>query len=406
LYIEQANSQANNRRAALKDLIAKTIETYKKQFGKDNPVIAKAPGRVNLIGEHTDYNDGFVFPVAIDKAAFIVGNKTEDKKVRMYSMMSDEMAEHPVEGFKHDDKYGWANYILGVIQELQKLGHKLPGAEIVNSCTVPLASGLSSSAALEVAVSTFFEKVAGLKIPAVEVAKLCQRAENKFVGVNCGIMDQFISRLGKKGTALFIDCRSFEYEHVPFDNPDVQILICNTGVKRRLVASEYNTRRSECEQGASFFGKKLNKPVKALRDVTFEEFKQYESELPENVRKRCRHVIAENERVLKVRDLLKKGDYQAFGKLLYDSHASLRDDYEVSSRELDIMVDILKKQKGVLGARMTGAGFGGCTVSIFNVKNVKHQKTIVENVSKEYAEKTGIMSDIFFSLAESGASVL
>ena len=390
----------------MKDIIQKTIEAYKKQFKKDNPVVAVAPGRVNLIGEHTDYNDGFVFPVAIDKAAFIVGNKTNDKKVKMYSMMSDEMAEHPVEGFKHDEKHGWANYILGVMLELQKLGHKLPGAEIVNSCTVPLASGLSSSAALEVAVSTFFEKIAGLQVQAVEVAKLCQRAENKFVGVNCGIMDQFISRLGKKGTALFIDCRSLKYEHVPFDNPEIKILICNTGVKRRLIASEYNTRRSEREKGVEFFGRKLSKPVKALRDVTFEEFKKHESELPENVRKRCRHVIAENERVLRAKTLLQNGDYENFGKLLYDSHSSLRDDYEVSCRELDIMVDILKKQKGVLGARMTGAGFGGCTVSIFKIKNTKEQQSIIDNVSKEYAEKTGITSDIFFSSAESGAYIV
>lgn len=392
----------------MEDIIQKTIEAYRKQFGKDNPVVAKAPGRVNLIGEHTDYNDGFVFPVAIDKAAFIVGNKTDGKTIRMYSMMSDEMAEHPVEGFKHDDKHGWANYILGVMQELQKLGHKLPGAEIVNSCTVPLASGLSSSAALEVAVSTFFEEVADIKISPVEVAKLCQRAENNFVGVNCGIMDQFISRLGKKGTALFIDCRSLQYEHVPFDNPNIKILICNTGVKRRLVVSEYNTRRSECEKGVEFFRRKLNKPVKALRDVNLEEFNKYESELPENIRKRCRHVIGENERVMKSKQFLEHADYENFGKLLYESHESLKNDYEVSCRELDFMVDILKKQKGVLGARMTGAGFGGCTVSVFDIKNgdISQQESIIKNVSKEYADKTGIVSDIFFSSAQAGASIV
>ncbi len=390
----------------MEKLVSETIKVFKDRFGKGDPVVVKAPGRVNLIGEHTDYNDGFVFPVAIDKAAYICGKKTEGDFLRLYSMMYDEAVEYPLDGFKHDGKHGWANYILGVVKELRKMGHNLPGANIVNSCNVPLGSGLSSSAALEVAVSTFFEEVAGLEIQATEVAKLCQRAENEFVGVKCGIMDQFISRLGKKGTALFIDCRSLEYEHVPFDNPEIKVLICNTGVKRGLVDSEYNTRRSECEEGTSFFSRRLDKDVKALRDVTIKEFEQFESELPEKVRKRCRHVITENERVLRAKELLKSGDYAGFGKLLYDSHASLRDDYEVSCRELDMMVDILRKQDGVLGARMTGAGFGGCTVSLFNVKDDKKQQSIIEDVARKYIKATGIASDIFFSLAESGVYVL
>jgi galactokinase len=386
--------------------VSETIEAYRARFGADHPVVVSAPGRVNLIGEHTDYNDGFVFPVAIDRFALICGRKTNSGKLRLYSMMYDQTAEYPLEGFEKDKEYGWANYILGVVRELQNMGHHLPGADIVNSCTIPLGSGLSSSAALEVAVSTFFEKVADLNIRAEDVARLCQRAENDFVGVKCGIMDQFISRLAKKGTALFIDCRSLEYQHVQFDDPEIKILICNTGVKRGLVDSEYNTRRTECERGAEFFARKLGKNVRALRDVTIEQFRLHESQLPENVRKRCRHVISENQRVVDAKRLLENHDYEAFGRLLYDSHASLRDDYEVSCRELDIMVEILKEQKGILGARMTGAGFGGCTVSIFRLEKDRDQNTIVEEIARRYAEVTGINSDIFFSSAESGASVL
>ncbi len=387
----------------MQKIIDRTLETYEQKFGGKDPVLVRAPGRVNLIGEHTDYNDGFVFPVAIDRYAFICGARSDDARLRLHSMMYNETLEYPLDGFERDGDHGWANYILGVVRELGALGYGLPGADIVNSCSIPLASGLSSSAAVEVAVSTFFEEVAGLDIPATEAAKLCQRAENNFVGVNCGIMDQFISRLGKEGTALFIDCRSLEYEHVPFDDPGIRILVCNTGVKRGLVDSEYNTRRRECEEGARFFAEKLDKKVTALRDVGLEEFVKYESELPGNVRKRCRHIIAENERVLKAVELLKKGDYEGFGRLLYDSHASLRDDYEVSCRELDMMVDILSRQEGVLGARMTGAGFGGCTVSVFEIEDEGHERSIIENVAREYAEATGISSDIFFTAAESGA---
>jgi len=387
-------------------LISQAVDVYRKQFGGGQAVVVKAPGRVNLIGEHTDYNDGFVFPVAIDKVAVICGNSTEDSVIRLHSMLYGETLEYPQKGFERDGENVWVNYILGVIRELAHRGYRLPGVEIVNTCDIPLGSGLSSSAAVEVAVSTFLEQVAGLDIPATEVARLCQRAENEFVGVNCGIMDQFISRLGKRGTALFIDCRSLEYEYVPFDNPDVKILVCNTGVKRELVDSEYNTRRSECKQGVALLGERLRKDVKALRDVTMEEFQQCAQELPENIRKRCRHVISENHRVLRARELLKSGDYQGFGEILYDSHASLRDDYEVSCSELDTMVEILGSLDGVLGARMTGAGFGGCTVSIYNVKEGKNQQAVMEEVSSRYTEATGITPEIFFTSAESGASVV
>jgi galactokinase len=388
----------------LERLIREITDVFRQRYGGEAPVVVQAPGRVNLIGEHTDYNDGFVFPIAIDRTALICGRKSDSDRIHMYSMMYDEAVEHPVRGFERDGRHGWANYILGVVKELQDLGHDVPGADIVNSCSIPLGSGLSSSAALEVAVSTFFEEVAGLDISPTEAARLCQRAENNFVGVNCGIMDQFISRLGKKGTALLIDCRSLEYEHVPFDNPGVRVLICNTGVKRGLVDSEYNTRRAECEEGVRFFSETLDRQVTALRDVTIEEFRQHQKHLPETVRRRCRHVITENERVLQATGLLKTGDYEGFGKLLYASHESLRDDYEVSCRELDLMVEILRKQEGVLGARMTGAGFGGCTVSICHIENEGRQRAIMDNVAREYADATGITSDVFFSSAESGAS--
>ncbi len=383
--------------------VKKVKGIFESRFGKRDPIVVAAPGRVNLIGEHTDYNDGYVFPVAIDKNILICGRENTDNKIKFYSADFDENAEYEIDNFEFDNKHRWANYLLGVIDELQKLGFVSKGVDAVVEGNIPIASGLSSSAALEVATATFIETIEDLRIEPTELAKLCQRAENRFVGVQCGIMDQFVSKLGKEGYALFIDCRTLDYEHIPIGDSSLRILIGDTGVKRGLVDSEYNRRRKECEEGARLLDEILDKPVSALRDVTLDEFNRVQGRLPEVVAKRCRHVISENERVLRSMECLQEKDYPGFGKLLNESHDSLRDDYQVTCRELDIMVGLLQKNERVLGARMTGAGFGGCTVSLINARNEAEIEEIVTEISSQYKRATGIEGKIFSSQPKAGA---
>ena len=383
--------------------VEKVKGIFESRFGKREPIVVAAPGRVNLIGEHTDYNDGYVFPVAIDKNILICGRENSDNKIRFCSADFDEYAEYEIGNFEFDNEHKWANYLLGVIDELQKLGFVLKGVDAVVEGNIPIGAGLSSSAALEVATATFIDTIDELRIEPPELAKLCQRAENRFVGVQCGIMDQFISKLGKGGYALFIDCRTLDYEHIPIKDSRLRILIGDTGVKRGLVDSEYNRRRKECEEGARLLDEILDKPVSALRDVTLDEFNRVQDRLPEVVAKRCRHVISENERVLRSMEYLQEKDYAGFGRLLNDSHDSLRDDYQVSCRELDIMVGLLQKNERVLGARMTGAGFGGCTVSLINVRDEGEIEEIVMEIFSQYKRATGIEGKIFSSQPEAGA---
>ncbi|MBN1917038.1 MAG: galactokinase [Verrucomicrobia bacterium] len=383
---------------------------FREWFGAEPEVTVQAPGRVNLIGEHTDYNDGFVFPMAIERSIMICGRRRNDARLVMHqpamASMHGSTAEASLEDIVKDPKHRWANYILGVARELLKLGCSLCGAELVIAGNVPIGSGLSSSAAIEVATATFFEALCGLEIAPKEVALLCQRAENQFVGVNCGIMDMFISTLGHEGHALMIDCRSLEYTQVPFDDPDVHVVVADTGVRRGLVSSEYNVRRAECEQGARLIGKALGKPVAALRDVCGAGFRRVEAELADPVRKRCRHVVTENERVVQSVAALEAGDWRCFGRLLNESHVSLRDDYEVSCDALNLMTDLLRQQDGVLGARMTGAGFGGCAIGVFRGVDDPAVQATCAHVAARYRERTGVEPSLFPTRAAAGAGVV
>ena len=366
-------------------------------------VAAKAPGRVNLIGEHTDYNDGFVFPMAIDRQIVLVGQANSESVVRIYSADFDSHVEFSLENITKDSVNTWSNYLRGVIKLLQEAGHSVVGMNLVMSGDVPQGAGLSSSAALEVGTAYLTQLISGFDLDKVAMAKLCQRAENTFVGVNCGIMDQFISALGAVDHALFLDCRSLDYELVPLPSGDeYKIVICNTAVKRGLVDSAYNERRSQCEEGVALLQEYLPE-IKALRDVTVAEFEQYKGKLPELVARRCAHVICENQRVLDSVAALKAKDVAKFGQLMYESHVSLRDLYEVSCKELDIMVELAQKVDGVVGARMTGAGFGGCTVNLVRADAVDG---FVEQVSKEYQAKTQITPEIYVSTARDGAAQL
>ena len=362
----------------------------------------RAPGRVNLIGEHTDYNDGFVMPMAIEKEIIMLAQLRPDRKVRAYSLDYEQMVEFDLKNLEYDEKNIWANYIMGVIDEIQKLGERLQGFNLMFTGNVPQGSGLSSSAALEVVTALMITDLHKINIEAVEMALLAQRAENNFVGVQCGIMDQYISRLGQKDHALLIDCRTNDYQLVPFKNNNYQIVICNSKVERGLVDSEYNQRRSECSRAVDFFAEREDAEIRALRDLDLETLAKYKSELEENVYKRAHHVVSENKRVLESKKALEADDMQKFGQLMYASHRSLSDDYEVSSEELDILVN-LAAEAGAEGARMTGAGFGGCTVNLIKKDRVAR---FTAEIKERYKDKTGIEAEIYVSRPGEGAKKL
>lgn len=384
------------------DRIDILVGSFKEHFGDKPGILARAPGRVNLIGEHTDYNDGFVLPVAIDRDIVVAARARDDNLIRIYSLDFGAMAEFSMDNIVYDPDNKWSNYPRGVARFLQEEGYNLRGLEAVITGNVPQEAGLSSSAAIEVASAMTFEKTSGLEIDPVKMALICQKAENKFVGVNCGIMDQFISRMGRKDHALLLDCRKLEFELVPLPLEGVKIVVCNTGVKRGLVDSEYNARRSECERGVKLLEEFLP-GIKALRDVEFTDFLKYKSHLPLLTEKRCGYVIKENDRVLESIQALADDDLIRFGVLMNESHIGLRDEYEVSCRELDAMVEIAWNTEGVIGSRMTGAGFGGCTVTLVTEDAVSR---LVERIKREYPQRTGLQPEVYVFSAEDGASSL
>jgi galactokinase len=365
---------------------------FSEAFGARPEMWLAAPGRVNLIGEHTDYNDGFVLPAAIDRHVLMAVSPRADGEVHLVAADFDARTSFALDDIGHEPSQRWSEYQRGVAWALQGAGYALRGMNAVLTSDVPVGSGLSSSAAIEVAMAYAFQLVSDLELDGVERALLCQKAENQFVGMNCGIMDQYIVSLGRRGHALLIDCRSIDYTLVPV--PDgCDLVICDTKKRRGLVDSEYNRRRQECERGAAILG------VKALRDVSVETFTARQGELDEVTRMRCRHVITENQRTLDGVEALRRGDVAGFGVLMNASHASLRDDYQVSCRELDVMVEAAQAQPGTLGARMTGAGFGGCTVSL-----VLSEQTpmFVRQVARAYTQSTGVVPDVYVCQAEDG----
>jgi galactokinase len=358
----------------------------------------RAPGRVNLIGEHTDYNDGFVMPAAIGFSTFVTASPRNDRKVLLFSEHFSEEVEFDLDDPNLKATGHWSDYPIGVAVTLERAGYRLKGARLRIRNEVPIGSGLSSSAAIEVATCYALVSNSGPSLDPVEMAKLCQRAENEFVGMRCGIMDQFVSCCGRAGKALMLDCRSLDHRLLPLP-PQTRLVICNTMVKHALAASAYNKRRAECEAGVRHFAQSLPN-VRALRDVTEADLKLYGSDLSEVVYRRCRHVIRENARVLDAAKALEEEDLETFGRLMNESHRSLRDDYEVSCRELDVMVELARECDGVYGARMTGGGFGGCTVNLVNVENVDAFK---RKVTQGYTEATGLEPEIYVCSAADGA---
>lgn len=367
-------------------------EIHKNRFGSEPDGVYKAPGRVNLIGEHTDYNDGYVLPTPIDRHLEVSLQKRSDNKINLHSHDFKQDAGYKLEDFKQDSIHHWANYVLGVVQALHKRGYSLGGFNMCIRGNVPIGAGLSSSAALETAIVRSLKDQFGLDLDPVEAAYVGKECENDFVGVQSGIMDQFVSSLGEYGKALFIDCRSNEHS-LHLLSGDVKIVIVNSMMDRSLAGSEYNIRHAQCIEAVNHI-KKTYPTIKALRDVTEEMLIEQWSSLPPLIARRARHVVTENTRVLESTQLLDKGDLSSFGELMYDSHDSLRHDYEVSSKHLDLLVDFTMDLDGVLGARLTGAGFGGCTVNLVESDYVDE---FSETISERYFNRTAKKCEIYLA---------
>jgi galactokinase len=357
----------------------------------------RAPGRVNLIGEHTDYNDGFVMPAAIDFFTSVEITPRTDRTISIWSENFREQVSFDLDEPSPKPRGHWSDYVRGIALTLEQAGYRLSGAQLQIRGGVPIGAGLSSSAAIEVATATALLSQSGFDVEKVEVARLCQRAENDFVGMRCGIMDQFISCQGQKGRALLLDCRSLEYRPAPLPD-DVRLVICNTMVKHELANGEYNRRRAECQEGVRLLGRQFN-GITALRDVTHAQLESSAHNLPDVILRRCRHVISENERVLQAASALEQSDLGEFGRLMAMSHRSLRDDYEVSCDELDLMVELARDFTGVYGARMTGGGFGGCTVNLVSASAVDEFK---KQIAANYQRRRGIAPEIYVCRTSDG----
>ncbi len=368
---------------------------FEKHFQRAPRWVVRAPGRVNLIGEHTDYNDGFVLPLAIDRAIWIALEPWEDGRVAVHSADFEQAGEFSLEQFEHAQA-GWLEYLKGVAWSLRDAGYALAGWRGVVKGDVPRGAGLSSSAALEVATARAFAAVAGWDWEPVKMAKLGQRAENRWVGVNCGIMDQLISATGRAGHAVLIDCRSLELSPVPFP-PGIAVAILDTATRRGLVDSEYNERRACCEAAAKAFG------VRALRDVDLARFHRDAALLDEGTQRRARHVISENERTLAAAEAMRCGDAPTLGRLMNESHRSLDDDYQVSSSALNAMVESARVHPACYGARMTGAGFGGCAVALLDAASADD---FARRVAADYQAKTGHAPAVYVCQATDGADLV
>jgi galactokinase len=372
-------------------------DAFRAMFGSE-PRVYLAPGRVNLIGEHTDYNGGFVMPAALDRYTWVAITPRADRHVRVWSESHPGLVEFNLDALTPGGARSWDSYVRGVAWAIERSGLALKGADLMIRSTVPEGSGLSSSAALEVATGFALAETSGHTMDRLQLAKLCQQAENDFVGMRCGIMDQYIACHAVAETALLLDCRSLEHRTLALSG-EVAILVANTMVKHELASSAYNERRAQCEQGVTLL-QGVVPEIQQLRDVTPQMLIQHRDLLPETVLRRCRHVVLENRRAQEAARALERRDPTYFGELMWASHASLRDDYQVSCAELDEMVEIARAIPGILGSRMTGGGFGGCTVSIAWRDQAA---TAAQHLGLEYERRTGRRPDVFTFVPGAGA---
>ena len=363
------------------------------------PMIFRAPGRVNLIGEHTDYNDGFVMPAAIGFYTWIAASARPDGILHVRSGEFQETIDLSLDSLAGPPRKHWSDFVRGVAAVLESRGVHLSGANLIIQGQVPMGAGLSSSASLEVATGLALLATSQAEVPQLELVKICQRAEHEYVGTRCGIMDQFIAVFASSGHALMIDCRSLDYQSLSIPD-DARLVICNSMVKHELASGEYNRRRAECEAGVKVF-RKSSSTVEALRDVTLADLENHQAQLTEVVYRRCRHVISENQRVLDAAEALNASDLSRFGRRMYESHRSLQQDYEVSCPELDLLVEIASSCQGVYGSRMTGGGFGGCTITLVRANSVQ---AFHEKITQASKAKTGITPDLSVCSAAQGAA--
>ena len=374
------------------------LERFRARFGAE-PHVYRAPGRVNLIGEHTDYNDGFAMPAAIEFYCWVAVGTREDRKLSIYSEEFSAAADADLDSASHQPSKTWSDYPVGVALQLEQAGFRLRGANLLIESEVPMGAGLSSSAAIEVATALALADQSGWSPDRVQLAQLCQKAENEFVGARVGIMDQFVSLHGQEDHALMLDCRALSFESLLI--PDsVKLVISNTMVKHELASSEYNRRRADCEEAVRRLAEVLP-GIRALRDVSLEQLERHRDVLSEVIYKRALHIVTENTRVLDSAQALRSGDIARFGMRMAESHRSLRDLYEVSCRELDLMVDLAYQQRGVFGARMTGGGFGGATI---NLVDARYAGEFKEKMAKAYQKETGLVPQIYICKPAEGAS--
>jgi len=377
---------------------AQLTRRFEDSFGS-KPRIFCAPGRVNLLGEHTDYNEGFVMPCAIGFSTRVAISPRPDRKLVIQSEEFSEKYEFDLDNLPSRGNGVWSDYVVGVAVMLQQMGHKGPGASLLVRGEVPIGAGLSSSAAIEVASALALMSLNGAQLSLPEVAKLCQKTENVFIGARVGIMDQFVSCLGKAGHALLLDCRSLEFKLIPVPE-SVRLVICNTMVKHEHASGAYNRRREECDEGVRILTQWFP-GIRALRDVSVGQLERHKAAMPGTIYKRCLHVVAENQRVQEGAKNLTGGELDRFGGLMRESHRSLRDLFEVSCRELDVMVEIAESLDGYCGGRMTGGGFGGCTVNLVKTADAE---TFARQIAERYQAAVGIKPDVYVCAAADGAT--
>ena len=376
-------------------------EEFIARFGHAPAAVVRAPGRVNLIGDHTDYNGGFVLPMAVDRDLRIAFTPADTPQVELFSADFNEPHNFSLDDIRKNSGPQWANYFMGVADVLRREGHTLRGIQAVVKSDLPLGAGLSSSAAFEVAAALALSAAANLKLNREKLALICQRAENEFVGVNCGIMDQFAVLLCRRNTALVIDCTSRDYRTVALDDTRARVVVCNTGIQHSLRESPYNQRRRECAAALDLLKQHLNE-IKTWRGVLPHMLRTHEAALPQPLRRRARHIVTENARVRHAVRCLEQNDLIGFGAAMDASHESLRRDFEVSCPELDILVELAQAHPGAYGARMTGAGFGGCIVALVRPEAVED---LAKTLAQGYTQRAGREADIYTFRPSEGATV-
>jgi galactokinase len=377
-------------------------KAFEKKFGKKPELLVRAPGRINLIGEHTDYNEGFVLPAAVDKAVYFCLSPTSSEYINLFAADLNEEFSISLNDLKKTE-ISWVNYLIGVIAELKKSGADFRnGFDLAFGGDVPLGAGMSSSAAIESGMGTALNVLYNLQKSELELALTAQQAEHNFAGVRCGIMDMYASVFGKENQLIKLDCRNFTHEYLPFDFEGISVILFNTGVKHNLAESAYNKRREECEAGVKALNVAFGK-IKSLRDATPEQLEQIKHQLEEKVYDRCRFILSETERMMKATDFLLRGMLKEFGQLMFETHNGLRDQYEVSCEELDFLVEEAKENKAVSGARMMGGGFGGCTINL--VKKEAEQE-VINQIKNRYKERFGFEPEHYIVSITDGCSVI